>query len=167
VICLTVVLKLALKVCFRLYCIFKHCDRNDLIFFGHFENVSMTEKNSFWFYDHFSEFYYDFLTRSVSYKWYNDKFNNVYCTFSASFLVIIEAIHPFAGLHTPHIPIKAKRSTYGYKLPNLLLKVKDPSSDKAVLAAVRHESSPNDVTADKAGGKLGESGESFDKVSAC
>jgi len=127
----------------------------------------MTEKNSFWFYDHFSEFYYDFLTRSVSYKWYNDKFNNVYCTFSASFLVIIEAIHPFAGLHTPHIPIKAKRSTYGYKLPNLLLKVKDPSSDKAVLAAVRHESSPNDVTADKAGGKLGESDESFDKVSAC
>jgi len=27
-----------------LVCIFKHSDRNDLIFFGHFKNRSVTEK---------------------------------------------------------------------------------------------------------------------------
>jgi len=38
VICLTVILKLAVAV-FVSY-IFGHSDRNDLIFFGHFKNIS-------------------------------------------------------------------------------------------------------------------------------
>jgi len=42
VICLTVVLKLTITV-FLAY-IFKHWDRNDLIFFGHFKDVSVYDR---------------------------------------------------------------------------------------------------------------------------
>ena len=43
VICLTVVLKLTIKV-FLAY-IFKHSDQNDSIYFGHFKNVSVCDQN--------------------------------------------------------------------------------------------------------------------------
>jgi len=42
VVCLTVVLKLVIAV--FLFCIFKQSDRNDLIFFGHFKNVSIYDR---------------------------------------------------------------------------------------------------------------------------
>jgi len=40
--CVTVVLKLATKA--FLTCIFKHSERNDLIFFGRFKNVSVYDQ---------------------------------------------------------------------------------------------------------------------------
>jgi len=43
VICLTVVLKLTTKVFFAY--IFKHSDQNDSIYFGHFKNVSIYDRN--------------------------------------------------------------------------------------------------------------------------